>query len=158
MVATVRRTVLLRQRIVRDTRAGRECQDSSTVPSARTTRRVSRTRQPAGGSAMRHHHTGSRQRSRTKNAVRAGRVVAEVAVRWVDRKSVRRRKGSSKMLQRDVKSCRAETISSKDLWCWSPALSLRFGFFDALPLREASLPGLLLEYLWFIQPVEESGE
>jgi hypothetical protein len=54
---------------------------------------------------------------RMNSTVRAGRVVAEVAVLCVDRKSVRRKKGSSKMLQREVKSFRLSTISSKLLWC-----------------------------------------
>jgi hypothetical protein len=40
-------------------------------------------------------------------------VVAEVAVLWVERKSVKRRNGSSRMLQRDVKSFKLSTISSR---------------------------------------------
>jgi hypothetical protein len=49
--------------------------------------------------------------------VNAGLVVAEVAVRCVERKSVSRRKGSSRILQRDVNSFKLSTISSKLLWC-----------------------------------------
>ena len=48
-----------------------------------------------------------------KSVVSAGRVVADVAVRCVERKSVRDRKGSSNMLQRVVKVRSVSTISSR---------------------------------------------
>lgn len=54
---------------------------------------------------------------RINRTVSAGRVVAEVAVLWVERKSVNRRNGSRRILQRDVKSFRLSTISSRLLWC-----------------------------------------
>jgi hypothetical protein len=62
-------------------------------------------------------HIGKTNRIRINKVVRAGRVVADVAVLWVDRKSVNRRKGSSKMLHREVNSFRVSTMSSKLLWC-----------------------------------------
>lgn len=48
-----------------------------------------------------------------KRVVTAGRVVADVAVRWVERKSVRAKKGSRRILQRVVKIRRVSTISSR---------------------------------------------
>jgi hypothetical protein len=48
-----------------------------------------------------------------KSVVRAGRVVADVGVRWVERKSVSERKGSRSRLQRVVKIRRVSTISSR---------------------------------------------
>lgn len=50
---------------------------------------------------------------RTKSRVSAGRVVADVAVLCVERKSVRRRNGSSRMLHREVSNFSVSTISSK---------------------------------------------
>lgn len=66
---------------------------------------------------MRRIHNGMASRIRMKSMVSAGRVVADVAVRCVERKSVKRRKGSRRILQREVKSLRLSTISSKLLWC-----------------------------------------
>jgi hypothetical protein len=66
---------------------------------------------------VRRIHIGRTNRMRMNKTVRAGRVVAEVAVLCVERKSVRRRNGSSRILQRDVNSFRLSTISSKLLWC-----------------------------------------
>jgi hypothetical protein len=57
------------------------------------------------------------RRIRIKRVVRAGLVVADVAVRWVERKSVSSRRGSSSTLQRDVKTFRVSTISSSVFWC-----------------------------------------
>ena len=54
---------------------------------------------------------------RTNMAVRAGLVVALVAVLCVDKKSVSRRNGSSKMLHRLVNNFRLSTISSR-LFAW----------------------------------------
>jgi hypothetical protein len=53
---------------------------------------------------------------RIKRAVRAGRVVAEVGVRWVDRKSVNSSKGSSRIWHLVVKLRNVSTISSKLFW------------------------------------------
>ena len=58
-------------------------------------------------------HRGVTRRMRTNRVVNAGRVVAEVAVRCVDKKSVRSRKGSRSKLQRLVNCRRVSTISSK---------------------------------------------
>jgi hypothetical protein len=49
-------------------------------------------------------------------AVRAGRVVAEVGVRWVDRKSVKSSKGSSRIWHLVVNVRKVSTISSKLFW------------------------------------------
>ncbi len=101
-----------RQRMTRETRAGRECHVSMIVPKVRIMRRgvsiwmlgiVSRS------------HSGVIKRIRMKSVVNAGRVVAEVGVRWVERKSVRRRKGSRRRLHLVVNSRRVSTISSRDL-------------------------------------------
>ena len=56
--------------------------------------------------------------------VNAGRVVAEVGVLCVERKSVKRRKGSRSRLQRLVNSRNVSTISSRDLCCRRFPLSL----------------------------------
>lgn len=56
---------------------------------------------------------GVTARIRTNRVVSAGRVVALVAVRCVDKKSVISRSGSSRILQRDVNSLRVSTISSR---------------------------------------------
>lgn len=66
---------------------------------------------------MRPIQSGRTKRMRMNRTVRAGRVVADVAVRCVERKSVSRRKGSRRMLQREVNSFKSSTISSKLLWC-----------------------------------------
>jgi len=75
--------------------------------------------------------------------VRAGRVVAEVAVLWVERKSVKRKKGSSRMLQREVNNFKLSTISSRLLW-WVllPSDSIRLCPFCFSP----------------VHPVDDSGE
>lgn len=69
------------------------------------------------GGKVRIIHTGVINNIRMKRVVRAGRVVAEVAVLCVDRKSVNPRNGSSKMLQREVNSFKVSTISSRLLCC-----------------------------------------
>lgn len=81
---------------------------------------------------------------RMNKTVRAGRVVADVAVLWVERKSVRRRKGSKRMLHREVNSFRPSTISSKLLWCLMSLSesAFRWPFCPFSP----------------VHPVEESGE
>lgn len=106
----VRRRKRDRQSIMRTTRAGRECQESITVPRTKTTRFEVMI---YSGGSVRTYQTGVSSNIRISRTVKAGRVVADVAVRWIDRKSVRRRKGSSKMLQRDVNSFMVSTISSK---------------------------------------------
>ena len=77
--------VIDRQRSVRDIRAGLECQLRIVVPVARTTR--CEVIIPRGGSD-RPIQMGVIIRIRRKREVRAGLVVAEVAVLWVDKKSV----------------------------------------------------------------------
>jgi hypothetical protein len=57
--------------------------------------------------------TGVTKRIRKKSVVSAGLVVAEVAVLWVDKKSVSSRNGSNIILQRVVKVLIVSTISSK---------------------------------------------
>lgn len=60
--------------------------------------------------------TGVTKRMRIKSAVRAGRVVAEVGVRWVDRKSVKSSKGSSRIWHLVVNVRKVSTMSSKLFW------------------------------------------
>lgn len=107
---TARRMVNDRHKIARDTRAGLECHDNIRVPTVKITRRVVMTR--SGGIVMRIQN-GETNKIRMNRVVSAGRVVADVAVCWVERKSVSARKGSSKVLHLDVKMVRISTISSK---------------------------------------------
>ncbi len=102
-----------RHKIVRVTVAGRECQERTIVPKNRSIRRVVMMRI---GGRVRVTHKGVTKTMRMKSVVRAGRVVAEVGVVCVLRKSVRERKGLSRILQRVVNSCKVSTISSRDLW------------------------------------------
>ena len=62
-------------------------------------------------------HAGVTSRIRRNSDVRAGRVVAEVAVLCVDRKSVNSSRGSSSALHRMVNSFNVSTISSRLFWC-----------------------------------------
>lgn len=82
---------------------------------------------------------------RIKSVVRAGLVVAVVAVRWVERKSVSCSRGSSRTLQRDVKILSVSTISSKVFWCL---------------VFVASESAFLCPFFCFspVQPVEDNGE
>lgn len=135
----ISRTLFDRQRIVRLIRAGRECQDKKIVPATRTIRFVVMIRR---GGRVRAHHSGEVSMIRMKRVVRAGCVVAEVAVCWVDRKSVKRSIGSSKILHLVVKVCKVDRISSRDLRCLMPSeLSLLCPFFFSP-----------------VQPVDDSGE
>lgn len=110
----IRRMNTLRQSINLVTRAGRECHVRIVVPVKRMMRLVVMMYRGGRVSAA---QTGVTRRIRMKRVVRAGRVVAEVGVRCVLRKSVREMKGSRRMLQRLVSCCSVSTISSKDLWC-----------------------------------------
>lgn len=93
---------------------------------------------------MRKIHNGKTNKIRMNSTVSAGRVVADVAVLWVERKSVNRKNGSRSMLQRDVNSFRVSTISSKLLWC----LMLLSDSTRRCPFCPFSP----------VHPVEESGE
>ena len=62
---------------------------------------------------MRPIQIGVTNKIRINKVVRAGLVVADVAVRWVDRKSVSCMKGSSRMLHLEVKTVSVSTISSR---------------------------------------------
>jgi hypothetical protein len=96
------------------------------------------------GGRVRTIHSGSTKSIRMNNTVSAGRVVAEVAVLWVERKSVNRRNGSSRILHRDVKSFKLSTISSKLLW-WFVLLSDSVRLCPVCPFSP-------------VHPVDESGE
>lgn len=100
-----------RQRIILNTRAGLECHERIKVPTTKTTRFVVIIR---SGARVSVNQIGINISRRRNSAVNAGRVVAEVAVVCVLRKSVSLKRGSSRILQRDVKSWRAATISSSD--------------------------------------------
>jgi hypothetical protein len=65
------------------------------------------------GGSVRRIHNGVMRRIRIKRVVRAGLVVAEVAVCWVERKSVSSRSGSRSTLHLDVNSFKESTISSR---------------------------------------------
>jgi hypothetical protein len=110
ITAQIRRTKAERHNIVLDTRAGLECHVKNIVPVTRTMRLVVIIR--IGGS-VRRIHRGVTRSIRMKRIVRAGLVVAEVAVLWVDRKSVSSKRGSRRVLHLDVKPFKVSTISSK---------------------------------------------
>ena len=122
---TVLRTVWLRQRIVRQTRAGLLCQLNPNVPTTRTTSRVLTTR---NGDNVRASHRGVRARILRKSVVSAGRVLAEVAVVCVLKYSVNVTKGSRRISQFSVNVYRVCRISSRDLRCGGcePARFLEF--------------------------------
>jgi hypothetical protein len=84
------------------------------VPTVRTTRLVVMSWK---GRRVKRIQAGVTKIILVSKAVNAGLVVAEVAVRWVDRKSVSSRRGSNKILHRVVNSLKASTISSKVLLC-----------------------------------------
>ena len=139
-VLKIRRTVRERHKIERLMRAGRECHESMSVPATSIVLLV--VIRESGGK-VNPNQIGVASEMRTKRVVRAGLVVAEVAVRWMDRKSVRRSIGSRRMLHRVVKVCRAAKISSRDLRCLTCTLACSFwSVFCFSP----------------VQPVEESGE
>lgn len=140
MRARERRTNLDRQRMMRVTRAGRECQLRIIVPQARTMRLVVNKRTGGRVSSI---QNGVRNRMRMNNVVSAGLVVADVAVRWVERKSVNAMKGSSRMLHLEVNSFIESTMSSKVFWWLS--LAADEPLLCPLPFSP-------------VHPVEESGE
>lgn len=82
---------------------------------------------------------------RIRSVVRAGLVVAEVAVLCVERKSVSCRSGSRSTLHLEVNIFRVSTISSNVFWCFVFVISdstLLWPFFCFSP----------------VQPDDESGE
>lgn len=109
-----RRMKTLRQSINLVMRAGRECHERMVVPVKRMMRLVVMMYRGGRESAT---QSGVTKRIRMKRVVRAGRVVADVGVLCVLRKSVREMKGSRRMLHRFVSCWRVSTISSSDLWC-----------------------------------------
>jgi len=108
----LRRMVRDRHSIVREIRAGRECHVNPMLPRTSIMRLV--VMMYKGGSVSR-NQKGVRSISRMNNVIKAGRVVAEVAVLCVERKSVSLMSGSRRMLQREVKRLMVSTISSRDL-------------------------------------------
>lgn len=96
--------------MTRDMRAGLECHVRMTVPIESMTRRGVMRRK---GGKVRRIQIGVTRTIRIVNDINAGLVVAEVAVRWVERKSVSSSKGSSKILHLVVNVLRVSTISSK---------------------------------------------
>jgi hypothetical protein len=100
--------------MVRVARAGAECHVKKIVPVTRAMRVVVIMRTYG---KVRSAHTGVTKMIRSSSVVRAGLVVADVAVRCVERKSVSSRRGSSRMLHRVVNSLRVSTISSNVFWC-----------------------------------------
>lgn len=134
------RTDLDRQRIARDIRAGRLCQVNMSVPARNIILLAVMTRR--GGSVKR-NHTGVAKSMRMNKVVSAGRVVADVAVCWVERKSVICIIGASSILHLPVKACIVARISSKDLRCCMP---------DSEDVR-------LLDFFFSpVHPVEDRGE
>jgi hypothetical protein len=111
----IRRTKADLHKIALDTLPGFECQVRNSVPATRTKRLVVII---WSGGSVRMIHRGVTRRMRIRRVVRAGRVVAEVAVRWVERKSVSSRRGSKRTLHLDVNSFNDSTISSRVFWCF----------------------------------------
>ena len=86
---------------------------------------------------------GETRSMRMNKLVSAGLVVAEVAVRCVDRKSVSCKKGSSNMLHLEVMTLNVSTISSRLFWCLIPPSDCSF----------------LCPFCFSpVHPVEDSGE
>jgi len=108
----LRRIVRERHSIVREIRAGRECHVRPMLPRTSMIRLVVIIYN--GGSVSR-NQKGVNSISRINSVISAGLVVAEVAVRCVERKSVSRIRGSRRILQREVKRLMVSTISSRDL-------------------------------------------
>jgi hypothetical protein len=156
MIAVDLRTKRDRQSTVRVTRAGRECQLSTTVPKKSTMRFVLRIYR---GGSVRRIQMGVTSKMRMKRVVRAGLVVAEVAVRWVDRKSVNPRKGSRRMLHLEVKSFRVSTISSRLLCCRIISESARLcPFWPFSPVVAVEESGeYLLEYMPKMTPITNTS-
>jgi hypothetical protein len=133
------RTARLRHRIARDTRAGRLCQDRTRVPQARTIRCVVRMR---SGGRVRRNQMGVKRRMRMNRVVKAGLVVAEVAVDWVLKKSVSRKRGSNRMLHRAVNVCKVSRISSRLFLCLSSSDPPRLCVFFFSPVKIVLESGL----------------
>lgn len=115
MIVHMRRTRADLQRIALDTFVGRECQVRKRVPATRVIRLVVII---CKGRRVRSIQSGVTRRIRIKRVVSAGLVVAEVAVRWVDRKSVSSRSGSKRTLHLEVNTFSVSTISSNVFWCF----------------------------------------
>jgi hypothetical protein len=96
------------------------------------------------GWRVRRIHSGVTRRIRIKRVVRAGLVVAVVAVRWVERKSVSSRRGSRRTLHLEVNSLSVSTISSRVFWCFVFVIS-----------ESAFLCPFCVSA---VQPVEDRGE
>ena len=81
------------------------------------------------------NQTGVNSKMRMNRVVKAGLVVAAVAVVWVLRKSVSRKRGSSRMLHRAVNVCKVSRISSRLFLCFSssepPRLCVFFFFLQS---------------------------
>lgn len=80
------------------------------VPIASTVRRVVMI---CRGGNVNKIQIGVMNKIRINRVVSAGLVVADVAVRCVDRKSVMSKNGSSKTLHREVRAVNVSTISSR---------------------------------------------
>ena len=106
----IRRTRDDLHRMALDTRVGRECQVKNNVPPTKTRRFVVMI---FNGESVRTIQRGVTKRIRKSRVVRAGLVVADVAVRWVERKSVSSKSGSRRRLHLEVNSFNDSTISSK---------------------------------------------
>jgi hypothetical protein len=140
------RTARLRERIVRLTRAGRECQVNIIVPRTRARRLVVMIRSGGSVSAI---QIGVKARILMKSVVNAGLVVADVALDWVERYSVNLKKGSRMTSHRPVKLCSVSNISSRLFRC---SESARFRFLST-PLHTVLDNGeYLLEYIPIIKP------
>ena len=110
MMDAICRTVCDRQRISRETRAGREYHVNRIVPMTRVVRLVVII---CKGDRAKIIQKGVTKSIRINSVVREDLVLAEVAVCCVERKSVSCMNGSRSVLQRKVNSDRVSTISSK---------------------------------------------
>lgn len=76
-------------------------------------------------------HNGVTNNMRMNKEVKAGRVVADVAVRCVERKSVSWMKGFKMALHREVKTFKVSSISSRLFWCLACPSGLEASFSPA---------------------------
>lgn len=97
------------------------------------------------GGIVNRNQTGVTRSILMRRVVRAGLVVADVAVLCVERKSVSWRRGSKSTLHLEVKTLRVSTISSNVFWCF------------VLVISESAF---LCFFVCFstVKPVDESGE
>ena len=148
MMEHIRRTRADLHSISLDTRFGLECHVRKSVPPTSNNRLVVII---CRGRKVKTIHRGVTSNILISSVVRAGLVVAEVAVLWVDRKSVSSNKGSRSTLHLEVNTFKVSTISSNVFWCFVFVISessLLCPFFCLSPVQPEDDNGeYLLEYI-----------